>query len=407
MQLFIMEHKKLWRKASTRLCVLLCFIYVVIFCGVLSYQWFGFGSEGDPTSAFGNHFDGYAVIRASQKQAAQYGGTLTDQTLRQMVTDMQRYDAQGMHDALERCERSLLNGWLSQLYPELEQQDRGLYAILMAYYVDASQLTGFYERRQAALEEFLHSQGQGVGPEHEMLLGMNEKVEEPFRYQWTRGWQTLLGDTLPALGTILALFLAIVLSPTFSGEWHSGAAPLLLTTRNGWRRLALAKVLSGLAFTAELFALLTAGGVAAQLFYLGTAGWDTPIQLIKLVAVAPMNMLQAEIYQYAFALLGALGFAGVVMLLSALVKSNVLALLMSLAAVYGPAVLDEYLPMGLQKAMELLPLVGSSADIFRTNTFRLFGLYIWSPYLLISVPVLIGLACAPFAVRRWSRRMRI
>ena len=250
----------------------------------------------------------------------------------------------------------------------------------MAYYVDTSQLTGLYARRQAALEAFLHTQGQGVGPEWELLLGMNARVETPFRYQWTGGWMRVLGDALPDMGTIMALFLAIVLSSAFSGEWHSGAAALLLTTDRGWRCLARVKIASGLAFAAELFALAAAGSV---------------------------NMLQAEVYEYAFALLGAVGYAGVVMLLSSLVKSNALALLLSLAAVYGPAVLAQYLPMGMQKTLDLLPLVGSSADIFRTNTFHIFGRYIWSPYLLVTVPVLLGLACTPLAVRRWSRRMRV
>lgn len=31
---------------------------------------------------------------------------------------------------------------------------------------------------------------------------------------------------------------------------------------------------------------------------MGTSGWDMPIQNIKLIAIAPMNMLQAEIYEY-------------------------------------------------------------------------------------------------------------
>lgn len=48
-----------------------------------------------------------------------------------------------------------------------------------------------------------------------------------------------------------------------------------------------------------------------------------------------MNMLQAEIYEYMFILLGTLGFAGVVMFISATVKNNVLVLLFSLACVYG------------------------------------------------------------------------
>ncbi len=404
MELFRLEHKKLWRKASVRVCVLLCFAYVVIFGGVLSYQWFEFGSTNDVTSAFGNNFDGPAMIRSYQAQAASYGEYLTDEVLQQMVRDIQADNARGVYWENKSC-RSLVNSCLSQLYPELEDPDSA-YPILMEYYVDSGGLTGLYARRQAAVEEFLHLQGQGAGEEGAMLLAMNEKVEEPFPMGWTGGWQNLLGGALPDMGMIMALFLAIVLSPTFSGEWHSNTAPLLLTMDRGWRHLALAKVLSGLAFAAELFGLLAVGGVAAQLVYLGTDGWDMPIQTIKLLAVAPMNMLQAEIYEYAFTLLGVIGFAGVVLLLSAQVKSNVLALLLSLAVAYGPMMIAQYLPYGLQKALDLLPLVGSSADIFRTNTFHIFGKYIWSPYLLIIVPVLIGLVCIPFAIMKWSRRQR-
>ena len=156
----------------------------------------------------------------------------------------------------------------------------------------------------------------------------------------------------------------------------------------------------------ELFALLAVSSVISQLFFMGTAGWDMPIQNIKLIAVAPMNMLQAEIYEYAFVLLGAIGFAGIVMFISAAVKNNVLTLLLSLAVVYGPMMIAEYLPYGMQKALDLIPLVGSSTDIFRTNTFNVFGKFIWSPYLLITIPVLIGILCMPFAIKSWSRRMK-
>ncbi len=132
-----------------------------------------------------------------------------------------------------------------------------------------------------------------------------------------------------------------------------------------------------------------------------------PIQNIRMLAVADMNMLQAEIYELAFALLGALGYAGIVMLASAAVRSNVLALLLSLAVIYAPLKLINYCPLILQKALELIPLVGSSMDIFRTNTFHILGHYLWSPYLLISVPVLIGILCIPFAVKGWIRRLRV
>ena len=204
----------------------------------------------------------------------------------------------------------------------------------------------------------------------------------------------------------MALFLGIVLSSLFAGEWHDNTSTLVLTTRNGWGKIALAKILTGLTFTVELFALLAVSSVISQLFFMGTAGWDMPIQNIKLIAVAPMNMLQAEIYEYAFVLLGAIGFAGIVMFISAAVKNNVLTLLLSLTVVYGPMMIAEYLPYEMQKALDLIPLVGSSTDIFRTNTFSIFGKLIWSPYLLITIPVLIGILCMPFAIKSWSRRMK-
>jgi len=401
MELFLLEHKKLWRRASTKISVLLCFIYVVIFGSILSFQWFSFGSSDDYTSAFGNNFDGYGVIRDSQEYSLEFGGELTDESLQQLVRDYQKMENAGMETELEKTDWQIINSWLGTLYPEL--RDTGIYKIMISY-VDPEKLTGLYERRQKAIGDFLENIGQ-AGEEKEYLLQMNARVKEPFRYEWTEGWSILLGSTVGELGIVIALFLAIALSSLFAGEWYNHTSPLILTTKNGWKSIAFAKIGTGLSFTVELFAILMAGNAAAQIFFLGTAGWDMPIQTIKLIAIAPMNMLQAEVYEYAFTLLGAIGFAGVVMFLSAKTRSNVLALVLSLAVAYEPMMIRGYLPYGGQKALDLIPLVGSGTDIFRTNTFHIFGKYVWSPYLLITVPVLIGILCLPLAVKGWSRRL--
>ena len=344
MGLFWLEHKKLWRKRIVKVCVLLCFIYIVIFGCILSFQWFGFGSSDDYTSAFGNNFDGYGMIRNSQEYALSMGEELTDETLQTLVRDYQRMEAAGLDKELEKTDWKIINSWLQMLYPELH--DPGTYQTMISY-VNPNKLTGFYERRKQAINEFLENSGQ-VGTEKEYLLQMEQEVEH----------------------------------------------------------IAFAKVLTGVAFTVEFFIILVIPSIISQIIFMGTSGWDMPIQNIKPLAIAPMNMLQAEIYEYGFALLGAIGFSGVIMFLSATVKNNVIALLLSLAFVYGPMMVAEYLPYNLQKALDLLPLVGSGTDIFRTNTFRFFGQYIWSPYLLITIPVMIGIGCMPFAIRNWSRRLK-
>lgn len=403
MELFLLEHKKLWRKKSVKISVLLCLVYTVIFGSILSFQWFSFGSSDDYTSAFGNNFDGYEVIRRSQEYSLMVGGKLTDESLQQLVKDYQSMDAAGLEDDLEKTDWTTINSWLGTLYPELS--DTGNPRTMISY-VDPNKLTDFYERRRSAVEDFLENSGQ-VGNEKEYLMQMNQNVSEPFHYEWVKGWSEVLGSMVPDLGVVMALFLAIALSSLFAGEWYNNTTSLVLTTQNGWKKVAYAKIFTGIAFTIELFFILLIGNVTSQVFFMGTAGWDMPIQTIKLIAIAPMNMFQAEIYEYAFAFFGAIGFSGVVMLISSAVKSNVLALLFSLAIVYGPMMISEYLPYGVQKALDLIPLVGSGADIFRTNTFNLFGKIIWSPYLLITVPILIGIICIPLTVMRWSRRMKV
>ena len=404
MELFWLEHKKIWRKTSTKICVFLCFAYVSVLANILNYQWFTFGSTNPYKSSFGNDFDGYANIKSSQAYADRYAGELTDATLQEMVRDYQNIAAGGGYGSIKHTDWKTIDTWLPVLYPELVDPEMR-YISDIAGYVDPGKLTGIYERREQAIKDFLNANGQS-GEEMKYLLQINEKVETPFKYDWTTCWSMLLGNTIPESGWAMALFLAIVLSAVFAGEWHDNTSSLILTMKNGWHKIACAKAGAGMAFTVELFAFLSVVDIAAQLFYVGTRGWDIPIQNIKMTAIAPMNMLQAEMYEYACALLGVIGYAGLVMLISASVKSNVLALILSLAIVYGPGVIMDYLPNTMKKILDLLPLVGSGSDLFRTNTHKIFGKYIWSPYLLITVPVLIGIVCIPFAVKNWSKKMR-
>ena len=53
-------------------------------------------------------------------------------------------------------------------------------------------------------------------------------------------------------------------------------------------------------FTLELYGIITVSSVFLQILFLGTEGWDMPIQCIKILAAAPWNVLQAEIYEYIY-----------------------------------------------------------------------------------------------------------
>lgn len=192
---------------------------------------------------------------------------MTDETLQKIVSDYQQMEADGMEEELEKTDWQIVNSWLGTLYPEL--RDTSNYKTMISY-VDPDKLTGFYERRQQVLDEFLEVSGQ-VGAEKEFLHQIERKVEKPFRYEWVEGWSTLLGSMVADLGVVMALFLGIVLFSLFAGEWHDNTSTLVLTTRNGWGKIALAKILTGLAFTVEFLHYLL-----FQMLYHSCFLWELP-----------------------------------------------------------------------------------------------------------------------------------
>lgn len=91
---------------------------------------------------------------------------MTDETLQQIVIDYQQMEADGMEEELEKTDWQIVNSWLGTLYPEL--RDTSNYKTMISY-VDSDKLTGFYERRQQVLDEFLEVSGQ-VGAEKEFCI---------------------------------------------------------------------------------------------------------------------------------------------------------------------------------------------------------------------------------------------
>lgn len=398
MDLIKAEHKKLWSKKSVQVSVLLCFAYIIIFAGILQYQWFTFGSPKDETSIWGNHFDGYDNIRDHQKYAEQFGNLLTDSSFSDMISNYQNLS----ESENDLSDWKVVNTWLQTMYPDLERSDT--YKIMMQY-VDTNQLTGLYDKRQKAIDDFLESFGTSE-KETEYLMSMNNKVNTPFSYVWTEGWMTILGN-LQDYGIMIAIVLVICLAPLFSGEWHNRTGAMILSMKNGWKKDAIAKVIVGFSFSAELFFIIAIPSVIVQLIYFGTSGFDMPIQCIKMIAVAPMNMLEAEIYEYAHAFMGIMGFAGLVMLISAFSKSEIASIIAGFALLFIPTIFSEYLPYQFQLFSDLFPLVGNSAIIFRTNTLNIFGKIVWMPYLQLLIPPLFGIISIPFTVKLWSKRLRV
>lgn len=401
MKLFFEEHKRLWRRRSVRLCVLLVFLYAILFGGVLNFGWLTFGSVRDETVVFGNRFDGRENIRKKQEFARRYGGTLTDTALQEMVSDYQKADANNDEETLKMADSHRVTGWLVSLYPDLR---RGGYDLMTAY-ASPSSLTDLYGRRQQAIEDVMTASGFDAD-EMAFLRHINTGVETPFAYAWTEGWAILLSDTIPELTMLYALTVIVCLSPLFAGAWHDRTAELTRSTRFGLRKCAYLKALSGFLFAAEVFALLTVFGVFVQWLFFGTDGNALPVQLVKMITVVPFTMRSAERFEYTWLFASLLGFAGVVMLLSATMKRTGAVVAVSAALFFLPDLLAERLPYRVQKILMLFPFGGDASDLFRMYVMRVFGTIWFLPYLEMLSAAAFAAISLLFVGRVWGRKVR-
>ena len=402
MDLFLAEHKKLWSRKYVRFSVILCFTYIVIFGGILIFQWMTFGSQKDGTGLINHNFDGYENIRKHKEYAARYGDTLTDESITAMVNDHQRALENGDEAEMQLMDWPILTTWISLLWPE-EKDATNINLIID--YIDVEKMIDLYGRRQDAIDKFIEISGF-EGKEKEYLLAMNDKVETPFGYAWLEGWSTVLIDEIPDFGMMFAIVIVISLSPLFAGEWHDRTAPMLLTMKMGWQKDSLAKIAVGFCFSVELFLLVVIPHVLIQLVFMGIEGWNVPIQCIKMTAIAPLNMSQAEIYEYLYTFIGIIGFAAVVMLISSLSKNERFAMIGGFALLVLPTIISDYLPYRSQLMVSLFPLAGDAGDIFRMYTLNVFGKIIWLPYLELVTPLLFAIICVPISVKMWSRMQK-
>lgn len=253
-------------KCSDRRFTLL-FVYCD-FGGLLSYQWFQFGSPNDFTSSFGNNFDGYTNIREKQEYAKQWEGALTEETLQAMVKEYQERVQTGNVSDYEMTDWVSLNSMIQTLWPELEETDN---PYIMLNYVDPSELTDFEVRRENAVKSFLELNGQ-TGSEREYFLNMDANIDMPLQYRWTEGWSFVTADYISGCGVVFAIFIAIAIAPVFCGEWHNNTRSLITTTKYGWNKIAVTKVLVSFLFTLELYTIIIFSSILLQIIFLGTEG---------------------------------------------------------------------------------------------------------------------------------------
>lgn len=209
---------------------------------------------------------------------------------------------------------------------------------------------------------------------------------------------------------LLFVPLTFVISPVFAVERSSGMDSLILSSRNGRRRIVTAKLLSALVTSAVVVVLyLAATFVFGFLSHGSFHGWDAAIQSIPVYA---RSMFRLKVWQLAAVGAAWLIFTGavyglVICFISSRMKSQMGAAGVSLAVLFvnvGLAAMGDTVAQRLGILVDFgLANVTLAKEVFGSyKVFHVFGMDVSYPVMAVFVLAAVA-AAAAFGIYRGQR----
>lgn len=283
------------RKIITRPLALGALAVLLVFSALISFSTYQNKYAFDGVRAEGS---GKRAVEIDKQIAAKYEGILTDEKVRQMMADFApAYDLHGLNAAY--------------IYQNSMQS--------------------------AAFARFSDQNGNWNGLSVYDVFG-----DEEIRIGYVDGW---LSTSLNMVRIFVALALAVVImiAPVFSGE-YGGVDNIILTSKYGKTKCAAAKVIAAILTAIFTTALTAAFNLLLALAFYGTEGLDCSILFAPSSYVEgfiPFNISCGTLlkYQILLAFTCTLGLTGSTLLLSAISKNPIVALVLAAASFLFPVLL--------------------------------------------------------------------
>ena len=316
------EWKRIWQSRLTQFAVIGCILFL-LFCTWSNIR------QIQTTDGEGNQVTGMAAVKALKETERIILNQETVTAIMQEYLDYtENPDTSSDDPELQYLSEKMYRTWYLP--------NRGLLNLISGTYMQEGQGNvsdrqlfeknfgkDFYEARKERVQERLTyyvNQGSVTLSEADWWDEQNDKVGE-YTYGNYKVWDILISN-LPWILFIM-MIVCVGIAPVFAGEYQSKCDSLLLCMKHGKHRLILAKLTASTVYASVLYWGIVSLYSAVLLIFVGTDGWDLPVQL--LYSGMPSSYALTTSQAYLLALLTGyvmtLGLGGLVLLLSALFKN--------------------------------------------------------------------------------------
>ncbi len=298
----------------------------------------------------GEELEGTAAIAQIKANADMFAGPITDEGAAEVLREFKtfidsegevkdEYRADGPTPGANAAEYwsfiSSHNDYLSLLtHPWMNGFQTPASA---AATIDTTNAVNLYDQVHAKIESQLENT-QGVfaynDAEKDFWLSKAESVPTPVEYGYAGGWEDFINL---AQYLIFAIIVAVIAcASVFNVEYREKTDAVLLSTRFGKTRLGKAKIIAALIVSSCIYWLMALVLLIVPLVFFGADGAGLRMQVLTLTNTYGMSLSAASFACCLIGYLAMLGVLGIVLALSARVRSSMGILAVGVAIVMIP-----------------------------------------------------------------------
>ena len=362
----------------------------------------------------GDIVTGIRAVRMLRRDKEKWEGYVTEDVLRSVIRENAAINASDEARSENVKEQNKAYAQ-KQGFNDIRDMINRAFCSFQEYYyyrvdsVTEEEVGELYEQRVERLREWLYSEevyDHYTEEERAFLIERYETLETPFYYADSDGWQAVLyyAQTIVMIGMIVCGFLV---SSIFSGEFQTKADAVFFSSRYGRSRATAAKVTAGYLTVTALYWIMVLPYSAIVLAVTGTGGGNCAIQTSFEFGKSFYHITFFELWLLTVfgGYIGWLFILTLTMLVSALTRSSVLAVMVPFIILFLPSFADGF--SALSDMLGLWPdqLLNISLAVRLFNLYRVGGHVAGALPVVFTMYVCLYLALPP-ALYLAYRRMK-
>lgn len=388
------ELKKIFSKPVNKIVFLLL---MIVLC-VVSHFAIGYADYVDEN---GETTAGVAAARALREEKNEWAGYITEDVLRKVLQENKLINNSEEYlssDVIESNKAYSKKQGFSDIRELINRAfcDSQEYNYYRADSVTQEEILSFYDRRTESLIEWLNSDEQEnrySEQERQFLIAQYEKLETPFYYEYSDGWEALL-EYAPSIFMLIVLISGFLVSGIFSDEFQLKADSIFFSAKLGRNKAISAKIKAGFIVVTSIYWIMILLYSGIVLAVLGTGGANCAIQngFANWKSFYNITYLQDYLLTVLGGYLGNLFFLFLSMLASAKTHSKTLAVTIPFILIFLPSFLN-----GISVLSEVLGLLPDQL-LQVCTAIKTFNLYQIGTKTVGAVPIILTLYFALFCI---------